>query len=270
MSSLREIFDLQGGGVVSLVGGGGKTTFMFRLAREIASSGESVLTTTTTKILMPRENQSSQVIILPCAADVLEQAKLLLSSGQRHLTAAGAYIPSQNKLTGFDAGDIGKLHESGLFPWILVEADGAGHRPLKAPATHEPVIPPCSRWVIAVAGLDAVGQPLTEDWVFRSRLFADITGLSPGAKITEKSVAAALSHEAGIMKGCPPGALKYIFLNKAETKERKEAGRAIVLFLRKQIGIRPDRVIIGAVKRGLETFEWYNLSGETEDTCNYL
>ena len=263
MTSLREIFALQGGGVISLVGGGGKTTLLFRLAAEIASSGQNVLTTTTTKILMPRHEQSAQVIISPHVAEVLKQAKLLLSCGPRHITAARAYLDPQHKLKGFDAGDIGKLHESGLFPWILVEADGAAQRPLKAPAVHEPVIPPCSRWVIAVAGLDAVGKPLTEEWVFRSRLFADLTGLAPGAVITESSVAAILSHEAGIMKGSPPGAWKCVFLNKAETTERKEAGRRIAGYLKAQGGIRPDMVVIGAAERELETFERFNLYGET-------
>jgi probable selenium-dependent hydroxylase accessory protein YqeC len=262
VTSLREIFALQGGGVVSLVGGGGKTTLLFRLAAEIASSGQSVLTTTTTKILMPRHEQSAQIIISPHVAEVLKQAELILSCGSRHITAA-AYLDPQHKLKGFDAGDIGKLRESGLFPWILVEADGAAQRPLKAPAVHEPLIPPCSRWVIAVAGLDAVGKPLTEEWVFRSRLFAALTGLAPGAVITESSVAAILSHEAGIMKGSPPGAWKCVFLNKAETAERKEAGRRIAGYLKAQGGIRPDMVVIGAAAKGLEICERFNLSGKT-------
>jgi len=36
--------------VVALVGGGGKTTAMFRLAREMAGAGGSAITTTTTHI----------------------------------------------------------------------------------------------------------------------------------------------------------------------------------------------------------------------------
>ncbi len=36
--------------VVALVGGGGKSTAMFRLARELVDKGSQVITTTTTKI----------------------------------------------------------------------------------------------------------------------------------------------------------------------------------------------------------------------------
>jgi probable selenium-dependent hydroxylase accessory protein YqeC len=263
VTSLREIFALQGGGVVSLVGGGGKTTLLFRLAAEIALSGQNVLTTTTTKILMPRPEQSAQVIVSPHVAEVLKQAELLLSCGQRHVTAARAFLDPQHKLQGFGAGDIGWLQESGLFPWILVEADGAAQRPLKAPAAHEPVLPPSSRWVIAVVGLDAVGKPLTEEWVFRSRLFADLTGLKPGAAITETSVAAIISHEAGIMKGSPPGAGKCVFLNKAETRQRQEAGRRIAGYLKAPGGMRPGMVVIGAAAGELSNFKRFDLTGET-------
>ncbi|MCK7504559.1 MAG: hypothetical protein MZV70_11045 [Desulfobacterales bacterium] len=44
---------LHGGGVVSLVGAGGKTSLMYRLARELAGTGQAVLTTTTTRIYPP-------------------------------------------------------------------------------------------------------------------------------------------------------------------------------------------------------------------------
>src|SRR5262245_9748968 len=48
--SLAEALGLAAGDAVALVGGGGKTTAMFRLAREIVGHGGSTLTTTTTRI----------------------------------------------------------------------------------------------------------------------------------------------------------------------------------------------------------------------------
>jgi probable selenium-dependent hydroxylase accessory protein YqeC len=39
---------LKKGGVISIVGAGGKTALMFRLARELSKDGGRVLTTTTT------------------------------------------------------------------------------------------------------------------------------------------------------------------------------------------------------------------------------
>nr|MCU0558552.1 hypothetical protein [Desulfobacterales bacterium] len=75
------------GGVISLVGAGGKTTLMFRMARELAAAEETVLTTTTTRICRPQPVQSAHVVVaaspsaaLPALARSLRQA--------RHVTAA--------------------------------------------------------------------------------------------------------------------------------------------------------------------------------------
>jgi len=246
------------GGVISIVGAGGKTTLMERLARDIQERGETVLVTTTTKILLPSGGPADQIIIAPQAGDVMKQARPLRAK-YRRLTAACSYLARENKLVGFPAEEIRALEKENLFRWILVEADGARHLPLKAPASHEPVIPPSSRHVIAVAGLEAIGQPLTEEWVFRSHLFAAVTGLPPGARITARAVAVALSHAAGIMKGCPPGACRIVFLNKAETDERRERGREVVQFLRAMDNGRPNRVIIGALAREEEPLECHEL-----------
>ena len=50
---LKEAFNIHPGEVISLVGGGGKTTLMFALARELVSQKSLVVTTTTTKIFPP-------------------------------------------------------------------------------------------------------------------------------------------------------------------------------------------------------------------------
>jgi probable selenium-dependent hydroxylase accessory protein YqeC len=249
---------LRGGGVISIIGGGGKTTLMERLAREILVRGETVLVTTTTRIMMPKGESPERVLISGQTREVLRLAEALLSVSGR-LTAASACLPAEDKLIGFRATQIGELEKGNLFDWILVEADGARHLSLKAPAPHEPVVPPSSRWVVAVVGLDAIGRPLTDEWVFRSRLFAEITGLTPGAAITEESVATALIHEKGIMKDCPAAALKYVFLNKAETDDRRMMGRLIAHILQEKGLMRPERVIIGALERETEPLECYVL-----------
>lgn len=249
---------LCGGGVISIVGGGGKTTLMERLAREILVRGETVLVTTTTRIMMPKCERPERVVISSQTREILRLAETLLSVSGR-LTAASAFLPAEDKLVGFPAAQIGELEQGNLFDWILVEADGARHLPLKAPAPHEPVVPPCSRWVIAVVGLDAIGRPLTDEWVFRSRLFAEITGTELGAPITEESVAAALIHENGILKNCPISAIRYVFLNKAEIGDRRLMGRRIVHILQEKWSMRPERVIIGALERETEPLECYVL-----------
>ena len=127
------------GGVISLVGAGGKTSLMFRLANELALAGQSVLTTTTTKIYVPLTQQSANLILCKSVSRMLEMAQAALEE-QQHITAAAEKLPDQGKLRGFTPADVQDIWNSNQFRWIIVEADGAAGRPLKAPGEHEPVV----------------------------------------------------------------------------------------------------------------------------------
>ncbi|MGB4108702.1 MAG: hypothetical protein WBL38_02525, partial [Desulfomonilia bacterium] len=86
MRDLYEHMGFRGGGVITLVGAGGKTTLMFRLARELAVSDGPVLTTTTTKIYRPGPDDSPQVIVSASAEEVLARSARILETS-RHVTA---------------------------------------------------------------------------------------------------------------------------------------------------------------------------------------
>jgi probable selenium-dependent hydroxylase accessory protein YqeC len=246
MGSVREHFLPQAGGVVSLVGAGGKTTLMFRLAGELAQNGERVLTTTTTKILWPTEGQSAHVVVSADVRDVIKKAEKCLAT-HSHVTAGRGNLVPEEKLTGFDPSEIEQIREAGLFRWILVEADGAAGRPLKAPADYEPVVPTCSSLVVGVVGLDGVGQPLDERHVFRHDLFSRISGLPVGSPVTEESIACVIEHPEGLFKGCPAEAGRLVLLNKAEDSRTREAGQRIVSLLSGSGKGRIEKVVIGAI-----------------------
>lgn len=226
MISLRHCLNLKNGGVISFVGAGGKTSLMFRLARELSRQGAAVLSTTTTKIYTPNRKQSPVVMISESARTLAIEAREILGRNS-HISAGSRLIPFQNKLKGFSPETINSIWQSGAFRWIVVEADGAAGKFLKAPAAHEPVIPQCTKWVIGVVGLEAVGKPLMERWVFRPQLVSKITGLAQGASINESAIAAVLTNPKGIMKGLPAHAKRFAFLNQAESQDRLEAGRRI-------------------------------------------
>jgi probable selenium-dependent hydroxylase accessory protein YqeC len=249
MTSLHEELLPKGGGVISIVGGGGKTTLMFRLAAELARIEETVLTTTTTKILEPSEEQSTHVIVSEDPKEVLRKSVELLRH-TAHITAARECLVSKGKLAGFEPSAIEFFMKKGRFQWVLVEADGALEKPIKAPAEHEPVIPECSICVIAVVGLDAIGKPLDDLWVFRPQFYSRVTGVSLGSPVTERSVASVILADRGLMKGCPPDAQRVVFLNKAEGEGRIAAGERVASFLTKMGKGKIDRILIGSAEEG--------------------
>lgn len=245
--SLRAALLLGQGGVISLVGAGGKTSLMFRLARDLSRAGETVLTTTTTRIRPPGQDQSACVITAATAEGILSQAAELLGE-HRHITAACGLIPDQDKLAGLAPETVDRIWASGLFRWIIVEADGASGRPLKVPAVYEPVIPGATRFLIGLVGLSAVGKPLTEEWVFRPQMFSALTGLPLGAAVSEEAVAIVIAHEQGILKDAPGNSRRIVFLNQAGLPGGLASGKKICKHLqdRKAAGIR--RVLIGQVQ----------------------
>jgi probable selenium-dependent hydroxylase accessory protein YqeC len=246
MGSLRDIFLPEQGGVVSLVGAGGKTTLMFRLAGELAQAGERVLTTTTTKMFKPTEEQSTQLVVSADVGDVVKKAENSLAV-HPHVTAAREDLVVHGKLGGFDPSAIEQIREAGLFGWILVEADGAAGRAVKAPAGHEPVVPACSASVVGIVGLDGLGKSLDDRYVFRPEIFSRICDLPLGSPVTEGSIASLIEHPEGLFKGCPPEAQRVLLLNKAEDEGTRQAGERIASIVLGTGRQRIKKVLVGAV-----------------------
>ena len=258
MVSLREGLMLEGGGVVSLVGGGGKTSLMFKLARELSMAGDTVLTTTTTKIFEPSPDQSSCVILSDAVPSILDRANELLNK-HPHLTAAAGKQPESGKLYGFRSEIIGELWNAGLFHWIIVEADGAAGKPLKAPVAHEPVIPACTKRLVGMVGLKGVGQPLTERLVFRHEHFARLTGLRYGSTVTDAAVTDVLVRDGGLFKGFCPEVMRIAFLNQADVIDNLSAGLRIARILSKRKSTGLSRVVIGQILVDPPVLEVYDL-----------
>jgi probable selenium-dependent hydroxylase accessory protein YqeC len=256
MKSIREKLLPQEGGIVSLVGAGGKTTLMFRLARELTEAGERVLITTTTKIRKPTEEQCASLVVTADVGDAIREAEECLAV-HPHVTAAREDLVAEGKLGGFDPSAIDEIKKSGLFRWVLVEADGAAGRPLKAPADYEPVVPSCSSSVIGVIGLDGVGKPLEERYVLRPERFSRISGLSLGSPVTEESIACVIEHREGLFKGCPSEAGRLVLLNKADDDRTRQAGQRIASILSGSGKGRIERIIIGAIGNEPPTVELY-------------
>lgn len=230
MTSLRYSLNLKRGGVISIVGAGGKTALMFRMARELAGGGDRVLTTTTTKIRLPTRQQSSTVMVSDSLKWFLQQARVKLKRSL-HLTAARQIIPFQNKLKGFHADTIDRIWQSGVFRWIIVEADGAAGKPLKAPAAHEPVIPDSTHWMITTVGLSVIGKPLNPKWVFRPHLVSALTGLAAEDKISTSAIAKMCLDKDGLIKKGPERTKRFLFLNQADLPGRLAEGKQIARLL---------------------------------------
>lgn len=231
--------------VVSLTGGGGKTTLMFGLATELAAVGQRVVTTMTTHIFVSQMARAPLALVLHGELALLAQLPEALAE-HGHVLIAGGTVVEQDKVQGVPPDLLDRVAAQPAVDAVIVEADGSRRLPFKAPAPHEPVVPTSTTILVPVVGLDVLGQPLKAGHVHRPELVAALAGAAIGDVVTPEMIAAVLAHPEGGAKGLPPGARLIPFLNKAESEEAVAAARRIAGMLLAHPHV--DSVIIGAAQ----------------------
>ena len=131
-----------------------------------------------------------------------------------------------HKITGPRPEELDRLYEESTLDFLIVEADGAHGRPLKAPADHEPVVPSLSTMVVIAIGVDAVGLRLDEasHRVERATAFS---GLGPDHLLTAADCAAILVHTSGALRTAPEAARVMVAITKVSSADQQKAAEEI-------------------------------------------
>lgn len=207
--------------VISIAGGGGKTTTAFCLKRGFAERKEPVLLTTTTHMRRPTGPEV-----------LLEDSETEFQTKLKKYGWVIAGLPAEN-------GKISSMPVAFLEKRILekiplvIEADGARCLPVKMPEAWEPVLHLQTDLFVGMIGLDALGQPLGEI-CFRRNLAAEFLEKDLDEKMTWEDLARIAAAPEGLMKGTEHIRRRLVFLNKAEGKERIEAGKKIASYLQER------------------------------------
>jgi len=180
--------------LVSFVGAGGKTTLLLDLGRELKDLGRSVVLGTTTRMGTDQ---------IPSWADV----------GQPdNIGPAATFVVESTegpKVIGSQPEVFDKIFESTNH--VLVEADGARRRQIKAPTPHEPVIPSRTTTVVLVAGTDALGRPIS-DVAHRPERVAEVLGMSQDDLMTPEAMTRLVTNVEGGLARVPQGARVVVAL----------------------------------------------------------
>lgn len=185
--------------LVSLVGGGGKTTALFALGRQLA--GTVVLTTTTkmgsdvTDGHTPRFDPTDAELADLLAAD---RSALVWRADGGH------------KAHGFEPGSCDRWFD--LADHVVVEADGSRQRPVTAPGPFEPVVPSRTTTLVACVGASALGRVIA-DQCHRPLRVAALAACSPYQRLTPERLAKVVLSERGLRKGQPPAARFAVLVN---------------------------------------------------------
>jgi len=224
--TLWESLSLYAPMLVAFTGGGGKTSLMWRLAKELKEKGESVVVATTTRIWPPGPVETDYLILQENEALLREQAEQAVAKGKIITVAPGI---ADGKLLPLKEDLLRKLLKKDSF--VLVEADGAAELPFKAPAEHEPVVPSFAGMQVLVFGLDALGKPLTAQYCHRPERIAAISGASLGDAVTPQLAATVLASPSGGLKGKAPQSKLTVCLNKADGQEQIQMAQQVAELL---------------------------------------
>ncbi|MGL4983017.1 MAG: selenium cofactor biosynthesis protein YqeC [Treponemataceae bacterium] len=175
----------------SVVGAGGKTRLIYELARELTQRNKKIFITTTTHMYIPPKQ--SDLIFLP--EELITDGHTFFESNA--IVVAGKPV-TYEKFTQLRAVTYTMIAR--LADIILIESDGAKHKPLKIPAAHEPVIHPSSDCVIIVCSLFALGKK-AKDMLFRYELGLEQKVFLPNHIITIDDIVTVLTSANGSRKG---------------------------------------------------------------------
>jgi probable selenium-dependent hydroxylase accessory protein YqeC len=201
---------------ICLVGGGGKTTVMYELAVAWAACGRKVLVLTSTHILCPADGRFAADV--PAVQNLWQQGRYAVI-GTPEFATGKLTLPPQSVYEALQLqADV-----------ILCEADGSRHHPCKVPAEYEPVLLPDSDIVLAVAGMDALGNSLQQACQ-RPQLAAELLGCGAEKILDAQMLTVLLLSEQGARKNVGARAY-YIVLNKCDllkAAQQEEMRRLLV------------------------------------------
>jgi molybdenum cofactor cytidylyltransferase len=217
ISQLSTFLDIRPPQCVSIMGAGGKSTLMNRLADELIVLGRTVVLSSTTNYHRPSALQSEQIVLIRETPDWPDQLQVLARRWNRLLVLH--HDLGDAMVRGIDVAAVQIIHQHIPEAIVILKTDGARKRWFKAPNQSEPVIPSWSQLSITVVNREILGQPLTEELVHRPARVAELTGMDLGAPITPQVVGRVLTHPDAYRAKIPSGARRVAYISHVRTAD---------------------------------------------------
>jgi molybdenum cofactor cytidylyltransferase len=251
--SLLQVLGVRPRDLVAFVGGGGKTAALQLSVGEAAARepARPLLATTTTAMFLAQLEALGHVVVRPEKLALMGELVEALAGGGP--VGAARSVDRHGKVAGLPVEWVDELWFAGIADSFFVEADGSRGMSLKAFGPHEPQVPPTATIIVQVAGLDALGPPLTEPPVHRARLLAASLGVPLGSPVTLDLFADALREQLRVLSRRWPRARLVTLLNKAEDAGARAAGMELADRLLESLHggedhPNPDAVVVGSLR----------------------
>ncbi|MEO1814115.1 MAG: selenium cofactor biosynthesis protein YqeC [Acetobacterium sp.] len=233
--------------VITITGGGGKTSLMFALSQELAARKLNHVMTTTAKICIADVPEPQCLIRTEMSAVIAAIAK----DPQRAWLIGKERINGQ-KISGFSETELIDL-KAAIVPLVIInEGDGSKRKPYKFYHDYEPSIPSITTKLIHVMGAEILFRKIDADTFHRPEIYynerANTELTSHGQAIFDETVlsqtlAAFIDNK--LNTTLAKNATRILFINKADgdnlTNARLMAKTGAPLF---------DHCLLGSLKEG--------------------
>lgn len=166
--NLIKDFNIQIDDVITITGGGGKTSLMYAIGKELSEMGMNHVLTTTAKICISDISKNQWII----SNDIKEVIKQITENPKKEWVIGKEMVEGQ-KISGFSEEELEFLHSS-LDSFVIVnEGDGSKRKPYKFYNEYEPMIPRLTTKIIHVIGAEVLYQKINDEFFHRSELFGN-------------------------------------------------------------------------------------------------
>lgn len=235
--NLIKDFNIQKNDVITITGGGGKTSLMFALGKELSEMGMIHVLTTTAKICIS-DVPKHQCMISKDIKEVINQIK----KDQKREWVIGKEISEGQKISGFSDEELEYLQDSMDSLVILNEGDGSKRKPYKFYCDYEPMIPKLTTKIINVIGAEVLFKKIDDAFFHRSELYGDTEAVFDEGvfkEVLENFIKNKLDAKLG------KTILRILFINKADGDHLENAK------IMGEIGkLLFDQCFIGSLKEG--------------------
>lgn len=222
MTKLKDKLKLKAKDIVSIVGAGGKTTSLYKLGRELSQEGK-VLITTSTKIGVPKKLLPGQVYF-----DNIQDYKKAEPKENIVIMGQGSKGAKIQSITDDWLEDV-----RDDFDFILIEADGARGKAIKAWREHEPVILEASNKTLGILPIYLLNKKLTEKEIFAYDLF--VRNFSYKGTVNQDLILEMIKSPKGFFKNTLGE--KHLYINHVGREGSKKAEGLIRFLKEKEPGV---------------------------------
>jgi probable selenium-dependent hydroxylase accessory protein YqeC len=223
--------------VITITGGGGKTSLMFEISKELAAREVHHVMTTTAKICIA-DVPEQQCLIREKLAEVIEA----IAKDPKREWIIGKERVNGQKISGFSETELITLKEV-IVPLVIInEGDGSKRKPYKFYNDYEPSIPKITTKLIHVMGAEILFKKIDEATFHRSELFGN-DQIIFDEDVLQQTLDNFIHNK--LNNTLDKNATRILFINKADGENLKNAQ------IKAKIGASLfDYCLLGSLKEG--------------------